>query len=570
MILGKSAAAPGTTTVPLEKTASKGLSSNELLARFERVNRLARSATEAELADATRQLDEIRAEAERRQDHETYLRVARGSIHVRLNSETDLHTAWELCENWVSRAADSHNLLVEADAHASLGVIFTRLHRDTDALNEAVTATMLLDDPALVADWETAEPRLLSYAYNDLQVCLSFLGLWEPAAAMIENAAELHGRLDASTGGGFSRTDRGIQLGVVSGNRIRVQLLWGLWEISAGRARRRFETALAIATEVRELLGPDRPPALDACHLTARALTDPDAVDPAEFDRIDRSHASRIDLVRLDIALARCHAARGRRSDAAAALARASQIVAASTAIQPLRVLTMREQARLAGLYDPARPAVTAYVQELERSAWEMNGDRAAIYFTRSTAERLRRKNGEVRQLAHTDPLTGLPNRREMDGWNDQLRRSGGSDATVALIDIDRLKPINDLRSHAVGDTVLCAVAEALHDSLRSTDSIARYGGDEFVVLLEATTPPEARDAMARAVDAVAQLPSDKGYGVTVSVGLAPLLRADGLHAAIAAADDAMYDAKRAGGNRIRIRAPLLGQPTESWASTGR
>ena len=557
--------------MPLEKTDPQGQSSSELLARFERVNRLARGATEPELAEATRQLDEIGAEAERRRDHETYLRVARGSIHVRLNAETDLHTAWELCGTWASRAADAHNLLVEADAHASLGVIFTRLHRDTDALNEAVTATMLLDDPDLVADWETAEPRLLSYAYNDLQVCLSFLGLWEPAAAMIESAAELHARLDASTGGGFSRTDRGIQLAVVSGNRIRVQLLWGMWEISAGRARRRFETALRIADEVRELFGPDRPPVLDACHLTARALVDPNAVDPSEFDAIDRSHASRTDLVRTDIALARCYAARGRRAEAATALSRASAIVSAGTAIQPLRVLTLREQARLADLYDASRPAVTAYVQELERSAWEMNGDRAAIYFTRSTAERLRRKNGEVRQLAHTDPLTGLPNRREMDGWAEHLRRTGRSDATVGLIDIDRLKPINDQRSHAVGDTVLCAVAEALHDSLRSTDSIARYGGDEFVVLLETTTPPEARDAMARAVDAVAQLPPDKGHGVTVSVGLAPLLRADGLHAAIDAADDAMYDAKRAGGNRIRIRAPLLSQSdTDSRATTGR
>lgn len=554
--------------MPLENTAPKGQTSSELLARFERVNRFARGASEAELADATRQLDEIRAEAERRDDLDTYLRVARGPIHVRLNAETDLHTAWELCEQWALRAADAHNLLVEADAHASLGVIFSRLHRDTDALNEAVTATMLLDDPALVADWETADPRLLSYAYNDLQVCLSFLGLWEPAAAMIENAAELHARLDASTGGGFSRTDQGVQLTVVSANRIRVQLLWGLWEISAGRARQRFETALAIAAEVREQFGPDPPPVLDACRLTARALADPNAVDPSEFGAVDRNHVSRIDLVRLDIALARCHAARGRRADAAAALARASQIVSAGTAIQPLRVLTLREQARLADLYDAGRPAVTAYVQELERSAWTMNGDRAAIYFTRSTAERLRRKNGEVRQLAHTDPLTGLPNRREMDSWAEHLRRSGGSDATVGLIDIDRLKPINDQRSHAVGDTVLCAVAEALHDSLRSTDSIARYGGDEFVVLLEATTPPEARDAMTRAVDAVAQLPADLGHGVTVSVGLAPLLRADGLHAAIAAADDAMYDAKRAGGNRIRIRAPLLGQ--DNRANTGR
>jgi diguanylate cyclase (GGDEF)-like protein len=540
------------------------LSSSELVGRFEQINRLARNAAHSDLPRAIALLDEITTEAARRPEPDPYLLAARGSIHVRLNSETDLDAAWDLCQEWGLRATETGRGEVEADAHATLGVLLCRQHRGGDALGEVVLASMLLDDPGRVAGWEQHQPRLLSYAYNDLHVGLAFLGLYEPALAMITRAAELHRRLDAASGNAFSLADDRTQLLVVSCNRIRTTLLWGLCEEAAGAvdvARSRFELARDAGARIRAELGDEPVPVLDACALTARALADPMAVDPAEFTVIDRDYASGSDLVRADIALGRCLEARNRDAEAAAVLRRAVDLVGAGTAVTQLRLLTMREQARLVQLHTGQPRELASYLQELELAAAAMTSERLAIYQARSTAERLRRTSGEARRLARTDPLTGLPNRRDADGWPDRLAARPGSDATVGMIDVDRLKTVNDTRSHAVGDTVLCAVAEALQASLRPEDSIARYGGDEFVVLLEGTLPLEAREALRRAVRAVAELPPERGFGVTVSVGLSPVIGPDGLRAAIGLADAAMYDAKRAGGNRIRIRGVELLEP---------
>jgi diguanylate cyclase (GGDEF)-like protein len=121
----------------------------------------------------------------------------------------------------------------------------------------------------------------------------------------------------------------------------------------------------------------------------------------------------------------------------------------------------------------------------------------------------------------------------------------------VALIDLDRFKYVNDALSHAVGDTVLRSVASCLRTTLRGQDLVARYGGDEFVVVMPSTPLTVAQAALARAADAVAALPHDLAAGVTMSVGVvrAPL---DGEPAvALAAADAAMYTAKHAGGNTV-------------------
>ena len=90
----------------------------------------------------------------------------------------------------------------------------------------------------------------------------------------------------------------------------------------------------------------------------------------------------------------------------------------------------------------------------------------------------------ELRQLAGTDELTGLLNRRALDELVQQRHADGGNSAVVILLDVDRFKAINDGHGHDAGDEVLVQVAQLLRRHLRRSDRIARYGGEEFLVLL--------------------------------------------------------------------------------------
>ena len=131
------------------------------------------------------------------------------------------------------------------------------------------------------------------------------------------------------------------------------------------------------------------------------------------------------------------------------------------------------------------------------------------------------------------------------------------------MIDVDRFKQINDAISHARGDEVLRGVAAALRSSLRAPDLVARYGGDEFVVVLPDTAAGDAGAAMARARAAVAALPkrrrrrtpAHRGRGdvVTLSVGVVAARPGEDATEVLARADAAMYAVKRAGGDAVRV-----------------
>jgi diguanylate cyclase (GGDEF)-like protein len=154
--------------------------------------------------------------------------------------------------------------------------------------------------------------------------------------------------------------------------------------------------------------------------------------------------------------------------------------------------------------------------------------------------------------LAHTDALTGLANRRaweaELDRGLARARRSG-EPVSVALVDIDRLKAVNDAHGHAEGDRLLIRVARSWPGVLRPDDVLARIGGDEFAVLMPACTEAEAADVIERLR---ARTPSPHGC----SAGLATWDRSEPAKALVGRADDALYDAKRHGRNRAA--APTL------------
>lgn len=163
-------------------------------------------------------------------------------------------------------------------------------------------------------------------------------------------------------------------------------------------------------------------------------------------------------------------------------------------------------------------------------------------------------------QQAMTDIVTGLPNRlaarRELERALGRQARNGGHTA-VLFCDLDRFKQVNDTFGHGVGDELLRAVADRLRIAVRTTDLPARYGGDEFIVVCENLTNPDDVDILAHrilnAVPAPYQLGgSDVAIGVSVGVAVADELVS--VERLLCAADEAMYEAKAAGGNSNRIR----------------
>ena len=170
---------------------------------------------------------------------------------------------------------------------------------------------------------------------------------------------------------------------------------------------------------------------------------------------------------------------------------------------------------------------------------------------TMKSFETLRGQHEVATRAAATDPLTGVSNRRGFDDLIDDLtaRTGPASDQviTVLIVDMDRFKEINDTHGHSAGDEALCQVTQALLGSVREGDTVARLGGDEFAALLPDIDPANGRRIARRMVDTVASLGLS---GATVSVGVASG-PAHAVRSTIAAADQAMYQAKRAGGNTV-------------------
>ena len=171
-------------------------------------------------------------------------------------------------------------------------------------------------------------------------------------------------------------------------------------------------------------------------------------------------------------------------------------------------------------------------------------------------ARRSRAKARAQRLQAMVDPVTRLYNRRYFDGevarGIDASRRSGAP-LTLLMVDIDGLKPINDIFGHAAGDRVLASVAARLIASLRGPDIVARIGGDEIAVAMPGTDLATATRVARRLCEAVGE-GIDDDVPVTVSIGVAELTDADRDAAAVLArADAALYAGKRAGRNRVEV-----------------
>ena len=162
-----------------------------------------------------------------------------------------------------------------------------------------------------------------------------------------------------------------------------------------------------------------------------------------------------------------------------------------------------------------------------------------------------------IEQFAELDELTGIMNRRTiMRALDDELTRSQrtGRPCSVALIDLDHFKRVNDTYGHPTGDEVLRTFAITMFANIRSVDRFGRYGGEEFLLVL----PDMPADGAARAMDRLRAIVADldwsafsPGMKVTLSAGVATLKPNETTDSFLARADSALYTAKAQGRNRI-------------------
>ena len=182
--------------------------------------------------------------------------------------------------------------------------------------------------------------------------------------------------------------------------------------------------------------------------------------------------------------------------------------------------------------------------------------------------ETLRRKNEELERLSVTDGLTGLYNRRRlMETLTDETRRSQRLKHTFAvlMVDVDHFKKYNDSFGHQAGDTVLTKVAALLREATREVDFVARYGGEEFLILLPETGMGEALDIAERIRTRIAA-EVFHGRHMTVSIGVSEFpLHGENPDQVVGAADEALYEAKREGRDKVRRAGLKLvrGKPQE-------
>lgn len=159
--------------------------------------------------------------------------------------------------------------------------------------------------------------------------------------------------------------------------------------------------------------------------------------------------------------------------------------------------------------------------------------------------------------LAHYDTLTGVFNRNYLEiliDFESQKSQKEKYPLSVILIDVDNFKYFNDQYGHDFGDKVLSSVAKLMSNKLRESDYIGRFGGDEFLILLPRTRKEEASGIARRILDALPMLNIDNSYEtISVSMGITEHQPGEDLRGTIKKADDAMFQAKRSGGNQFEF-----------------
>ncbi len=160
----------------------------------------------------------------------------------------------------------------------------------------------------------------------------------------------------------------------------------------------------------------------------------------------------------------------------------------------------------------------------------------------------------ELKRMAITDDLTGVFNRRKLEEvMNLEMDRANrtGQDLSVLMVDIDHFKAVNDTHGHQAGDDVLIEITKLSKNSLRESDYVIRYGGEEFLVCMPETSLEEAAQIAERLRRVVAEHTFDTVGHITISIGVSGYDKGESQETFIKRADQKLYDAKQSGRNRV-------------------
>ncbi len=216
----------------------------------------------------------------------------------------------------------------------------------------------------------------------------------------------------------------------------------------------------------------------------------------------------------------------------------------------------------IAALWQGRQPGEAVHEAKVGEATYELHisyvreVDLIRIYVLDITQRK--RAEAEIHLLATTDSLTGIANRREFSAILarevDRAKRYG-TPMSLAMYDLDYFKRVNDTFGHDVGDYVLQTVTRLVKENIRANDVVARWGGEEFMVLMPQSDVQAARNASEKLRLAIAGHHFDKVGNLTASFGVAAFEPQDDLNSLLKRVDDALYRAKEQGRNRVEILA---------------
>jgi diguanylate cyclase len=215
----------------------------------------------------------------------------------------------------------------------------------------------------------------------------------------------------------------------------------------------------------------------------------------------------------------------------------------------------IRSTSDLGAIIDMLNQAL-AETRRLRTREDELKAAQRKVAEAERSIESMKSELEQVKAMLQQDPLTGTLNRRGLDeAFRQEASRCDrrGGRLSIAMVDLDDFKALNDTHGHTVGDRALVHVCTLIRGTLRPTDRIGRLGGEEFLVLLPDTGLDEAAAVMTRVRRQLASCPlreNGEAIAVTFSCGIAQRSAREAFDGLVARADTAMYQAKRAGKNR--------------------